>query len=70
MDPLTGAVCDTEEISQMVDEMLIAQRQWLPQYAPALPAARKRLAAAKRKGTYKGTRATRGAARVKSSLDK
>ncbi len=70
MDPLTGAVCDTEEISQMVDEMLVAQRKWLPQYASALPAARKRLAAAKRKGTYKGTRATRGAARVKSSLDK
>jgi alpha-galactosidase len=70
MDPLTGAVCDPEDISQMVDEMLIAQARWLPQYASAVPAARKRLAAAKRKGTYKGTRATRGAARVKSSLDK
>jgi alpha-galactosidase len=70
MDPLTGAVCDPEEISQMVDEMLIAQARWLPQYAHALPAARKRLAAARRAGTYKGTRATRGAARVKSSLDK
>ena len=33
MDPLTGAVCTTDEIRHMVDEMLVAQAQWLPQYA-------------------------------------
>lgn len=32
MDPLTGAVCNPPEIWQMVDEMLVAQEQWLPQY--------------------------------------
>jgi len=32
MDPLTGAVCNPPEIWQLVDEMLIAQAQWLPQY--------------------------------------
>jgi len=32
MDPLTGAVCNPPEIWQMVDEMLIAQEKWLPQY--------------------------------------
>lgn len=32
MDPLTGAVCNPPEIWQMIDEMLIAQEQWLPQY--------------------------------------
>ena len=32
-DPLTGAVCDPEEIWQMTDEMLVAQGKWLPQYA-------------------------------------
>lgn len=32
LDPLTGAVCNPEEVWQMVDEMLIAQEQWLPQY--------------------------------------
>ena len=32
MDPLVGAVCNPEEIWQMVDEMLVAQAQWLPQY--------------------------------------
>jgi len=32
LDPLTGAVCDPPEVWQMVDEMLIAQEQWLPQY--------------------------------------
>ena len=31
-DPLTGAVCDPEEIWQMTDEMLVAQAEWLPQY--------------------------------------
>lgn len=33
MDPLTAAVCSTDEISSMVDEMLEAGRPWLPQYA-------------------------------------
>ena len=32
MDPLTGAVCNPPEIWQMIDEMLIAQEEWLPQY--------------------------------------
>ena len=31
-DPLTGAVCDPEEIWQMTDEMLVSQAEWLPQY--------------------------------------
>ncbi len=68
MDPLTGAVCDPEEISQMVDEMLIAQRRWLRQYADELPAARRRLARAKAGQTYKGTKSTKGAARLKANM--
>ncbi len=48
MDPLTGAVCDPNEISRMVDEMLLAGAAWLPQYKEALPAARARLRKAKR----------------------
>lgn len=32
MDPLTGAVCTTTQIRQMVDEMLIAGEQWLEGY--------------------------------------
>jgi len=39
MDPLVGAACNTQEISQMTDEMLVAQAQWLPQYADEIPAA-------------------------------
>ena len=42
-DPLVGAVCTPEEVWQMVDEMLVAQAQWLPQYADAVPAAKDRL---------------------------
>lgn len=54
LDPLTGAVCDPVEIDQMTDEMLVAQAQWLPQYRSAIPAARARLAKAKRDGCYLG----------------
>jgi len=61
MDPLVGAVCTTPEISQMTDEMLVAQARWLPQYRREIPRARKRLAAEKPLGTKK----TRGAARVR-----
>lgn len=42
-DPLVGAICTPEEVWQMVDEMLVAQAAWLPQYADAIPAARDRL---------------------------
>lgn len=44
MDPLTGAVCTPDEIRQMVDEMLVAGREWLPQYREEIPNAEKRLA--------------------------
>ncbi len=45
-DPLTGAICTPEEVWQMVDEMVVAQAKWLPQYADAIPGARARLARA------------------------
>ena len=32
LDPLTGAVCTLPQIRAMVDEMLTAQKQWLPQF--------------------------------------
>ena len=44
LDPLVGAVCHPPEVWQMVDEMLVAQAQWLPQYAGEIDAARRRLA--------------------------
>ena len=43
MDPLTGAVCTPAEIRQMVDEMLVAGKEWLPQYSREIPQAEKRL---------------------------
>ncbi len=58
-DPLVGAVCNPDEVWQMVDEMLVASAEWLPQYAAAIPAARERLA----RGRVP-TRAWEGAARV------
>lgn len=47
MDPLVGAVCNPPEIWQLVDEMLVAQKKWLPQYAGSIAAAEKRLASGK-----------------------
>jgi alpha-galactosidase len=56
-------VCDPEAIEQMTDEMLVATAQWLPQYRGEIPAAKRRLALAKRNRTYRGTSKSKGAAR-------
>lgn len=71
-DPLTAAMLDPEEIWQMVDEMLIAQAAWLPQYVAngSVEAAKQRLAAHERAGTRVQTTPWEGAARVKArSID-
>ncbi len=62
MDPLVGAVCNTPEIWQMTDEMLVAQAQWLPQYKKAITQAKRNLKNAKRLGVH----GTEGAARTKA----
>jgi alpha-galactosidase len=58
MDPLVGAVCNPPEIWQMVDEMLVAQERWLPQYQQAIGDAKKRLASGQLVPTrdYRGIR--------------
>jgi alpha-galactosidase len=58
-DPLVGAVCTPEEVWQMVDEMLLAEAAWLPQYTDAIPAAAERLKSPKVR-----TRDWAGAARL------
>ncbi|HEX8834540.1 MAG TPA: hypothetical protein VF719_10085, partial [Abditibacteriaceae bacterium] len=63
-DPLVGAVCNPEEVWQMTDEMLIAQAQWLPQYAGEIEGAKARLAEAEANGTRVRTVQTEGAARL------
>jgi alpha-galactosidase len=63
-DPLVGAVCNPEEVWQMTDEMLIAQAEWLPQYAAEVPAAKARLAEAERSGKRVKTLDTQGVARL------
>jgi alpha-galactosidase len=60
MDPLVGAVCNPPEVWQLVDEMLVAQEQWLPQYAKAIADAKRRLAS----GHLLPTKDYRGAARL------
>ena len=66
-DPLVGAVCNPEEVWQMTDELLVAQAEWLPNYATAeIEAARERLAEHERNGTRVALRETEGAARLQT----
>ena len=64
MDPLVGAVCDPNAIWQMTDEMLIAEAEWLPQYADEIERAKERWAKAEREGTLIPPIVTKGAARL------
>jgi len=59
MDPLTGAVCTPTEVFQMTDEMLVAQAQWLPQYAVEIPKAKARLADEAKRVPYRPTQGIR-----------
>ena len=63
-DPLVGAVCNPEEVWQMTDQMLVAQAQWLPQYATEIGAAKQRLDDAEAAGTRVKLQQTQGAARL------
>ncbi|MCA9895649.1 MAG: alpha-glucosidase/alpha-galactosidase, partial [Anaerolineae bacterium] len=64
-DPLVAAVCNPEEVWQMTDEMLVAQSQWLPNYAPdAIADAAKRLDDHEANGTRVRLLHTEGAARL------
>jgi alpha-galactosidase len=66
MDPLTAAVCNPPEIWQMVDEMLIAQEAWLPQYGTAIAEAKTRFAEGKKNDSLIPTKeGYRGAARMR-----
>ncbi|MCY4466792.1 MAG: alpha-glucosidase/alpha-galactosidase [Chloroflexi bacterium] len=64
-DPLVGAVCNTEEVWQMTDEMLVAQAQWLLNYDQAeIAAAQQRLDQHEAAGTRVQLQETQGAARL------
>ncbi len=63
-DPLVGAVCNPEEVWQMADEMLVAQAQWLPNYAAVIDDVSKRLAAHEANGTRVALKTTEGAVRL------
>lgn len=70
LDPLTGAVCNPPEVWQMVDEMLIAQEKWLPQYRSVIEQLKTDWDKSKSAGTLIPPRDYAGAARVKErSLD-
>ena len=61
LDPLTGAVCNPPEVWQMVDEMLIAEEEWLPQYRKAIEEAKERFA----QGNLIAAKDYHGAARLR-----
>lgn len=62
MDPLTGAICNPPEVWQMIDEMIIAQEEWLPQYRVAIQEAKLRWG----QGNLIMTKKYEGAARIKT----
>ena len=64
MDPLTGAACEPDAIYQMVDELLIEEAEWLPQYAEEIEKAKRRIAESKANGTFIPPIVTEGAARL------
>lgn len=61
MDPLVGAVCNPKEIWQMVDEMLVAQAEWLPQYQEAVAKAKSNM---RNKQSWIEVAEYKGAARI------
>jgi len=65
LDPLTGAVCNPPEVWQMVDEMLIAQAEWLPQYRSAIKQIKADWDKASAQGTLIPPRNYTGAAKLK-----
>lgn len=40
-DPLVDTICTPDEVWAMVNEMVVAHAEWLPQYADAVPTATK-----------------------------
>ena len=64
MDPLVAAACSLDQIWQMVDEMLIAEAEWLPQYADEIEQAKMRWATAEKEGKLIPPIMTEGAARL------
>lgn len=63
-DPLVAAVCTTEEVWQLTDELLVAQAKWLPNYSrEAIAKAKARLEKHERDGTRVQLQSGRGAAR-------
>lgn len=69
MDPLTGAVCFPAEIFQMCDEMLIAEAEWLPQYAEEIERAKVRMEERHANGTYIAPRDYQGIRLQEKSVD-
>jgi len=75
MDPLTGAVLTPPEIWQMIDEMLVAEAAWLPQYKEEIERAKERLSdptqLIKPKSMYEGVRLhTRTVEEMSADIDR
>ena len=52
-DPLVSSVCSSEEVWQMVDEMLVAQEKWLPQFKSKINSIKRNLKKIKNNPTQK-----------------
>ena len=56
-DPLVSSVCSSEEVWRMVDEMLVAQEKWLPQFKSKINSIKRNL---KKIKNYKYNKSVKG----------
>jgi len=64
-DPLISSICTTSEVWKMVDEMLLAQKKWLPQYKKSISKLKKNISTKLVKNNY--TKAVKGIKNSSSS---
>ena len=55
-DPLVSATCSTKDVWEMVDEMLVAQEKWLPQYKVKIKKIKKNLSTISKKRYLKSVK--------------
>ena len=65
-DPLVSSTCSTDDVWEMVDEMLVAQEKWLPQYKAKIKKIKKDLSKITKKRYLKSVQGIKKTTKKKS----
>jgi len=65
-DPLVSSTCSTDDVWEMVDEMLVAQEKWLPQYKAKIKKIKKNLSKISKKRYLKSVKGIKKTTKKKS----